>query len=87
MFKKIGLNKIKSSVIISYSILIFVIFLSIGFSAFSNKLKIKDINASVRVKSDVRVTSVNLLEANSEAYSTSLNYNKTNINGTAILSH
>ena len=85
MFKKIGLNKIKSSVIISYSILIFVICLSIGFSAFSNKLKIKDINASVRVKSDVRVTSVNLLEANSEAYSTSLNYNKTNINGTAIL--
>lgn len=85
MFKNIGFNKIKSSVIISYAILIFVIFLSIGFSAFSNQLNVKDISASVRVNADIRITSANLSEAYNEAYSTSLDYNKTNINGTAIL--
>ena len=83
--KNIGFNKFKSSAIISYAILIFVIFLSIGFSAFSNQLNVKDISASVRVNADIRITSANLSEAYSEAYSTSLDYNKTNINGTAIL--
>ena len=85
MFKNIGFNKFKSSVIISYAILIFVICLSIGFSAFSNQLNIKDIIASVRVNADIRITSVNLSEAYNDAYSTSLDYNKTNINGTTIL--
>lgn len=85
MFKNIGFNKLKSSVIISYAILIFVICLSIGFSAFSNQLNIKDIIASVRVNADIRITSVNLSEAYNDAYSTSLDYNKTNINGTTIL--
>lgn len=85
MFKNIGFNKLKSSVIISYAILIFVICLSIGFSAFSNQLNVKDISASVRVNADIRITSANLSEAYNDAYSTSLDYNKTNINGTAIL--
>lgn len=85
MFKKIGFNKLKSSVIISYAILIFVICLSIGFSTFSNQLNIKDIIASVRVNADIRITSVNLSETYNDAYSTSLDYNKTNINGTTIL--
>ena len=85
MIKKIGFNRCKLYIIISYVILIFVICLSIGFSAFSEQLNIKNIIASVRVKSDIRVTSVNLEDAYNGAYSTSLNYNKTNINGTAIL--
>ena len=85
MFKNIGFNKLKSSVIISYAILIFVICLSIGFSTFSNQLNIRDIIASVRVNADIRITSVNLSEAYNDAYSTSLDYNKTNINGTTIL--
>ena len=85
MFKNIGFNKLKSSVIISYAILIFVICLSIGFSTFSNQLNIKNIIASVRVNADIRITSVNLSEAYNDAYSTSLDYNKTNINGTTIL--
>ena len=85
MIKKIGFNRYKSYIIISYVILIFVICLSIGFSTFSEQLNIKNIIASVRVKSDIRVTSVNLEDAYNGAYSTSLNYNKTNINGTAIL--
>ena len=85
MFKNIKFKKIKLAVISSYVILIFVICISIGFSAFSNQLKFEDIGASVRVKADIRITSVNLSKAYNEAYSTSLNYNKTNINGTAIL--
>ena len=85
MFKNIGFNKLKLSVIIGYVILIFVIYLSIGFSTFSNQLNIKDIIASVRVNADIRITSVNLSEAYNDAYSTSLDYNKTNINGTTIL--
>ncbi len=85
MIKKISFNRYKPHIIISYVILIFVISLSIGFSAFSEQLNIKNIIASVRVKSDIRVTSVNLEDAYNGAYSTSLNYNKTNINGTIIL--
>lgn len=85
MFKNIGFNKHKSYIIISYTFLIFIICLSIGFSAFSNQLNIKDISVSVRVNADIRITSVNFEGSYSEAYSTSLNYNKTNINGTAIL--
>lgn len=85
MFKNIGFIKLKSSIIISYAILIFVLFLSIGFSAFSNQLNVKNISASVRVNANIRITSANLSEAYNEAYSTSLDYNKTNINGTAIL--
>ena len=85
MFRNIGFKKLKSSVIISYAIFISVICLSIGFSAFSNQLNVKDISASVRVNADIRITSANLSEAYNEAYSTSLDYNKTNINGTAIL--
>ncbi|MDD6879230.1 MAG: hypothetical protein PUD59_03255 [bacterium] len=85
MLKRNYFNKFKSSIISSYSVLMFVLCLSIGFSAFSDKLNIKDISASIRVKADIRITSVNLSDAYSGAYSTSLNYNKTNINGTAIL--
>ena len=85
MFKNIGFNKYKSYIIISYVVLIFIICLSIGFSAFSSQLNIKDISASVKVNADIRITSVNFEGSYSEAYSTSLNYNKTNINGTAIL--
>ena len=85
MFKNIGFNKYKSYIIISYVVLIFIICLSIGFSAFSSQLNIKDISASVKVNADIRITSVNFEGSYSEAHSTSLNYNKTNINGTAIL--
>ena len=67
MFKNIGFNKLKSSVIISYAILIFVICLSIGFSAFSNQLNVKYISASVRVNADIRITSANVAEAYSDA--------------------
>ena len=85
MFKNIGFNKYKSYIIISYVVLVFIICLSIGFSAFSSQLNIKDISASVKVNADIRITSVNFEGSYSEAHSTSLNYNKTNINGTAIL--
>lgn len=37
------------------------------------------------MNADIRITSVNLSEAYNDAYSTSLDYNKTNINGTTIL--
>ena len=85
MFRNMGFKKIKSSVIISYAIFIFVICLSIGFAAFSNQLNINGIIASVRVKANIRITSVSLSEGYNHAYSTSLDYNKTNINGTANL--
>ena len=85
MIKNFGFGRLKLSVIVSYTILIFVICLSIGFSAFSNQLNVKDISASVKVKADIRINSVNLKEAYNNAYSTKLNYNKTKINGTVIL--
>lgn len=42
-------------------IVLFVLFLSIGYSAFNKKLTMSDIGAAIRVEKDVRITGINLV--------------------------
>ncbi|MCI6266982.1 MAG: hypothetical protein MR598_09115, partial [Erysipelotrichaceae bacterium] len=85
MLKKNKIMKSKTFIISSYIILIIVTGISIGFSAFFSELSINDISAIVRVNADIRVTSVYQNETYSGAYSTSLDYNVSNINGMITL--
>lgn len=52
-------NKIKNNlykVSIAFVIIIEVIILSIGYSAFNNKLSIKNVSANVGIDTDIRIT-------------------------------
>ena len=68
MLKKYKIMKSKTFIISSYIILIFVIGISIGFSAFFNELNIKGISAIIKVSADIRVTSVYQDETYSDDY-------------------
>ena len=85
MFNRINKSKIKITIIACNVILFAVVGLSVGFSAFNIELGIRNILATVKVKADIRVIGVSQKDSSEGAYSISLNYNKTNINGTAIL--
>ena len=85
MFSRMNKSKIKITIIACNIILFVVAGLSIGFSAFNIELGIRNILATVKVKADIRVIGVSQKDSSEGAYSISLNYNKTNINGTAIL--
>lgn len=85
MFNRFKFIKLKLPIISSYIVMILVLFLSIGFSAYYEELSIKNIKALVRVNADIRVTSVVSKETYNEGYSTNLNYNKSNINGSIVL--
>lgn len=85
MFSRINKSKIKITIIACNVILFAVVGLSVGFSAFNIDLGIRNILATVKVKADIRVIGVSQKDSSEGAYSISLNYNKTNINGTAIL--
>ena len=62
----------------SIIIVLTIIFLSVGFSAFQNKLAIEDISATVRIDKDVRVTKVGI-ESVKNATSYYEDYNVSNI--------
>ena len=89
MLKNFRKKIIKSKTFImssySYIILIFVVGISVGFSAFFNELSINGISAIVKVSANIRVTSVNQIETYADAYTTSLDYNVKNINGMITL--
>lgn len=85
MFSRINKSKIKITIIACNVILFAVVGLSVGYSAFNIELGIRNILATVKVKADIRVIGVSQKDSSEGAYSISLNYNKTNINGTAIL--
>ena len=68
----------------SIIIVLTIIFLSVGFSAFQNKLAIEDISATVRIDKDVRVTKVGI-ESVKNATSYYEDYNVSNISSSVIL--
>ena len=68
----------------SIIVVLTVIFLSIGFSAFHNELAIEDISATVRIDKDVRVTKVEV-ESVKDATSYYEDYNVTNISSSIRL--
>ena len=51
----------RNKIIVCVIILFTISFLSIGFSAFNASVFVEDIGATVRLNTDIRVTSVSLL--------------------------
>lgn len=70
----------------SIIVVLIVIFLSIGFSAFQNELAIEDISAAVRIDKDVRVTKV-WVESVKDATSYYEDYNVSNISSSIELNN
>lgn len=70
----------------SIIVVLIVIFLSIGFSAFQNELAIEDISAAVRIDKDVRVTKV-WVESVKDATSYYEDYNVSNISSSIKLNN
>ena len=60
-------------------ILIVIVLVSIGYSAFNRKLIVNDIGAIVRVNSDIRISGINVDKVSNNAMSFSENYNVHNI--------
>ena len=65
--------------------IIFVLFISIGFSALTNNLLIDNIGVVVRPISKIRVTGVNYSTNNNGGVSNNIDYNTHNINGSITL--
>ncbi|MGM9874313.1 MAG: RICIN domain-containing protein [Bacilli bacterium] len=60
-------------------VLFVIIFLSIGYSAFTTKVQIGDISATVRIKADIRITDISIDSFKSSAVSSYEDYNVSNI--------
>ncbi len=60
-------------------VLFVIIFLSIGYSAFTTKVQIGDISATIRIKADIRITGISIDSFKSSAVSSYEDYNVSNI--------
>ena len=79
-------NKTKMLAMFSIYIFFFVVFLSVGFSAFREELIMEDISARVNFHTDVRVTSFKVYSINDNAVASNTDYNYNRIYGDIILS-
>ena len=70
------MNKYK--IIISIIIVLIMFFLTIGYSSLNSEMIIKDINLSVKLKKDIRITSVSISNSNKVTMN-DINYNVSNI--------
>ena len=79
--KSIKLNKRK----VVYSLIVVtILFLSVGFSAFQNNLQIEDLAASVRIEKDIRIAKISVSSTNN-AVSHYEDYNVSNITSRVTL--
>ncbi len=79
MKKKKAPNIFKNYKVICFSLIVIcILFLSIGFSAFQNNLYIDDLNAIVRIDKDIRISGVEIDSVNN-AVSSYENFNVSNI--------
>ena len=67
--------KNKYTRILKYLVVIVIFSLTVGYSAFNNKLLINNIVANVRIKADIRVTGILFTEATADAMPQYENYN------------
>lgn len=81
MKKKLFSTKIKNSVHLFYSITIvlLVLFLGIGYSAFNSNLIVNDIAAEVRIDRDIRIKAFKISELSENVISNYENYNINNV--------
>ena len=88
VIRSMKLRKIKKNNNLIYFgfiiVVVTVIFLSVGFSAFQNELAIENISATVRIDKDVRVTKT-VVESVKDATSYYEDYNISNISGSIRL--
>ena len=80
-----GIEKKVNYVIFSIYIFFFVVFLSVGFSAFQESLLMQDISARVKLETDVRVANFSVSTTNNEAVALNTDYNYNRIYGDIIL--
>lgn len=66
------------------SFILVIIFLSVGYSAFQNRLAIENIGAIVRIDKDIRITNISIEKVNN-VISNYEEYNVSNIEGSVIL--
>lgn len=81
MSKGIKLNK---RTVVYSLIVVTILFLSVGFSAFQNNLQIEDLAASVRIEKDIRIAKVSVSSSNN-AVSHYEDYNVSNITSRVTL--
>ena len=65
-------------------IVLVIVFLSVGYSAFQNRLAIENIGAIVRIDKDIRITNVSIEKVNN-VISNYEEYNVSNFEGSVIL--
>ncbi len=78
-------NITKMLTIFSIYIFFFIIFLSVGFSAFQGSLLMQDISARINLDTDVRVTDFKVFSINSNAIGSNTDYNYNRIYGNILL--
>lgn len=66
------------------SVVLVIVFLSVGYSAFQNRLAIENIGAIVRIDKDIRITNVSIEKVNN-VISNYEEYNVSNFEGSVIL--
>ncbi len=81
MSKGIKLNK---RTVVYSLIVVTILFLSVGFSAFQNNLQIEDLAASVRIEKDIRISNIKIDSVNN-GVSSYEDYNVSNITSKVIL--
>lgn len=78
-------NRTKMLAIFSLYIFFFALFLSVGFSAFQERLVVEDISARVNLYTDVRVTNFKAVTINNNSIASNTDYNYNRIYGDIIL--
>lgn len=78
-------NKKKMLIIFSIYIFIFVLFLSVGFSAFQTTLLMKDISARILYDTDVRISDFRVESLNNSAVASNTEYDYNKVFGDLIL--
>ncbi len=72
-------NNSKKVNILTFSIVLLICIISIGFSSFSDNLNINNLSAEIRIQKDIRVTGVSLLSNSDNVISKEEDYNVKNI--------
>lgn len=78
-------NKTRLNITLSTFCFIFIIFLSVAFSAFQNNLAITNIEAEVRLSEKIRITGFRVNQLNNNATAINADYNEDKIFGDIVL--
>ena len=67
------------------ALILAIVFLTVGFSAYSNELGINDISAEIRIQKDIRITGITLASIESSGSSNAEDYNTNSISSEVVL--